>query len=635
MKLQTLSLSNFKCFDSIDIDFSDGVTTVRGANGSGKTTIYDAYCWLLFGKNSHGQTFDPRPKNNNSTKTTVAAKIQLKKGDEVYLSKTQKDKGVKETETAKAATETTYSINGVLKRKKDYDEYISTTWCAPDVFSFISDPLAFAAGREKSDWQKRRDVLVAAFSSGESDGAIIDAHPDIAQLRQRMNYQSPEDFLSKTQLERKNTAKRLDEIPIEINTYQDTINTTPAGIYNPSALIRFKAWRRELMSEIDRIESGEEISSVKLQISKQKAKIDIAELKYRKTHSNAEQLAVIDAKITANRINISDAGVKLHAAEIKRDNAKCKAEEFREKYSEIASRKISIEPICPTCRQELPEHLLAQKKSIYNSQRAEELKAVRAEYDRTVNEYRELRNTCLSLSEQLETLNQEQQELTSERDSLEKSDEDGKFKESDEYKTLSAKLGELEQTFEGLNNDNQSVVAKKRNKLNEVESQIEWLESARAMDELVKNLKAKIEKLKEEQRELGRLLAQKDEDVELVQKFTQYKISDIEQEVNSHFETVKWKLFEPQVNGLIRDCCEATVGGVGFNEGLNSAAKINAGIDIINALSEFYGLRSPVWVDNAESVTDIKYEKGQQVRLYVDESQLKINIKNGGKLSEQ
>lgn len=201
-----------------------------------------------------------------------------------------------------------------------------------------------------------------------------------------------------------------------------------------------------------------------------------------------------------------------------------------------------------------------------------------------------------------------------------------RFNESAKYKALAEKLKALESELDKCTSEADKLVAEKRQQASELQKQIDEQESIKAAQVLIDKQNEHIKKLREEQQMLSKLLVEQEESIELTQKFMQYKISDIEEQINSHFELVEWKLFEPQVNGIIKDCCEATVDGVGFNEGLNTAARINAGLDIINTLSRVYGQTMPVWVDNAESVTQLKRTDGQQIRLYVAAGQEKIKI---------
>jgi hypothetical protein len=123
------------------------------------------------------------------------------------------------------------------------------------------------------------------------------------------------------------------------------------------------------------------------------------------------------------------------------------------------------------------------------------------------------------------------------------------------------------------------------------------------------------------------MLATYDKGLQLAEQFTQQKAKDIEEKVNSAFQLVRWKLFDMQINGGIKPCCEATVNGIEYGTNLNSAARLNAGLDIINTLSGVFGKSVPVWIDNAESITKYFPIQSQVIRLHVSASDRKLRVK--------
>ena len=90
------------------------------------------------------------------------------------------------------------------------------------------------------------------------------------------------------------------------------------------------------------------------------------------------------------------------------------------------------------------------------------------------------------------------------------------------------------------------------------------------------------------------------------------------------FKFVKFRMFNQLINGGTEPTCETLVSGVPYSSA-NNAGKINAGIDIINTFSKFYGIFAPIWVDNAESVNSIENTWSQIIKLYVTNEHLKIN----------
>ena len=103
----------------------------------------------------------------------------------------------------------------------------------------------------------------------------------------------------------------------------------------------------------------------------------------------------------------------------------------------------------------------------------------------------------------------------------------------------------------------------------------------------------------------------------LLNEFTVDKVNLITDNVNSKFKLAKFKMFNRQVNGDLKETCEIVVDGVSFDKGLNNAMKINVALDIIETISAYYGTYAPIFVDNSESVTDVYETTSQQILLHV------------------
>lgn len=135
----------------------------------------------------------------------------------------------------------------------------------------------------------------------------------------------------------------------------------------------------------------------------------------------------------------------------------------------------------------------------------------------------------------------------------------------------------------------------------------------------------RIWQLQEEQKEIGQKVADQEQILYMLEEFIRFKLDKVSETINSHFKTVNFKLFEMQLNGGMKDCCECTVNGVGYSD-LNNGHKILAGLDIIRSLSGLYGVSCPIFVDNAESLTSNYTSDSQLVLLiakkpqYMDES---------------
>lgn len=110
-----------------------------------------------------------------------------------------------------------------------------------------------------------------------------------------------------------------------------------------------------------------------------------------------------------------------------------------------------------------------------------------------------------------------------------------------------------------------------------------------------------------------------------IDNFIKLKIDTIEGKINSKFSYVKFKLFETQINGGQVETCEALINGVPFSDA-NTASKINAGVDIINTLCEFYKVSAPIFLDNRESVSEIIPTDSQIINLIVSAGDKKLRV---------
>lgn len=200
------------------------------------------------------------------------------------------------------------------------------------------------------------------------------------------------------------------------------------------------------------------------------------------------------------------------------------------------------------------------------------------------------------------------------------------FEKTSEYAALAQGLSCAKERLEALQNRADETAAHIIAEIGELDAQIEAARQRMAVKETIERQEKRIEELKAEEKALSLQLAAYDKGLLLAEQFVQVKAQDIEEQVNAAFRLVKWKLFDVQKNGGIKNCCEATVSGVSYRTNLNSAAKLNAGLDIISALSKASGVQLPVWVDNAESVTDLLPVDTQVIRLAVSATDKTLRV---------
>jgi hypothetical protein len=185
-----------------------------------------------------------------------------------------------------------------------------------------------------------------------------------------------------------------------------------------------------------------------------------------------------------------------------------------------------------------------------------------------------------------------------------------------EWKVIHAELGKP------VENASAELLQKKQ----EISSHIEDLNKVLNQHEVTEKTKARIQELKDEERKLAQQIGEAEGQRFLIESFIKAKVNLLEDSINGRFKTVRFRLFDVQINGGVNECCETLINGVPFPDA-NHAAQINSGLEIISVLSDHYSVTAPIFVDNAEAVNELAKTKGQVIRLVVSEDQeLKVEV---------
>ena len=143
-----------------------------------------------------------------------------------------------------------------------------------------------------------------------------------------------------------------------------------------------------------------------------------------------------------------------------------------------------------------------------------------------------------------------------------------------------------------------------------------------AKEQDIAKVEARREELKKQNTELATKIAELDAVMFEISTYQKAYINAVEDKVSSMFKLVRWKMYQPNVsNDGEQEICECLVNGVPVSTNVNTAGGVNAGIDIINALSKWLEISVPLWIDGKESVTDLLDTDAQVVTLSVVENQ--------------
>ena len=377
-----MRIQNFKGCKDKTIDFGDK-TRISGANATGKTTIFDAFTWLLFGKDSLGSSdFDIRPldadgKMVDNIEISVESKISVD-GNEYELKKVQKQKWVKKRGTGTTELQgniNEFGINGYPKSQKDFKDFIAGI-IDEDIFTLITNPAAFNA----LPWKKQREILmkfVGTFSDAEIAETFGERH---TKLIPELRIASTEDILKKYTKAKTALNKDMVEIPARIDEISKQLVIADVG-----ALEVEKAAKEVALQKVeDEISGGnnklEEINSKREEIMN--LKLHLSEVQNAENQKLMENSRVAREKVAATEKNLADVNhrIAMLSDEINATHSRYEAQKTRtERLSaEWKAEKIKAYPaftplepltedalICPTCGQALPEEIKQKKIADY------------------------------------------------------------------------------------------------------------------------------------------------------------------------------------------------------------------------------------------------------------------------------
>lgn len=660
IKLLKMRIQNFKGCKDREIAFGDR-TSIKGSNATGKTTVFDAFTWLLFGKDSLGNAkFDIRPLDAhgnmiNNLEISVEATIQIDYPDdaaEYILKKTQKQvwrkkRGTDTTEFQGNVNE--FEINGYPKSEKEFKAFIAGI-VDENIFNLVTNPNAFNA----LPWKEQREILMK-FVGVMSDAEIALTYGDkYSLLIPELKIASTDDILKKYTKAKNALNKQMTEIPARIDELSKQIATVDVGALE----VRKAAKQAELKRVEDSLSGGnstrQKINDLNGQIMDEKLKIsgiqNDANAELDEKRRKARQ-AVNDAddKVTKTEREILDAEYLKEDYIKARDRAESEKTRYAEEWKEWKKKTFPefepleeyVEPLpltdkdltCPTCGQVLPEDVRKQRIADHEKRckKARDdydarCEAHKSKYEKDKADFEDRRKQMMSditvkgqksaddvrayqkqIDEQDKEISALKLRLECEKADLSKAKKD--LDAIPAYADISGEKNyiQIEGTIRGLENeieelrketpDNTETEAR-RDAIRDEISDIEA--QIKAADNT--KVKERIAELEEEQKSIGQKVAEQEQMIDLTESFIRAKMNMISEKINEKFKVVRFSLFENQINGGLKETCECTVNGVPYSS-LNNGHRIIAGLDIIRSLSELYEVSAHVFIDNSEAIS--------------------------------
>ena len=546
-----------------------------------------------------------------------------------YKEKWTKKRGQAESELTGHTTE--YYINGVPKRMSEYKDYLSQI-IDEETFKILTNPLYF---NKALDWKKRRSI--ALDICGElSTAEIIDQDEKLKGLETLLNDKSIDDLKAEMTARRRKLNEELKSIPYRI----DELSRENIDDIDPVALTKDRTTLEGKLSDIKNSKGVD----YEFQLRSVRGTINFLETELKRIEQEQSQelrdrLSKAyearnqrDKELFEIHSSISKISRPIETLEDKKsritENMNLLREEFK-KLSQIVFDEEST--ICPTCKQTLPLEDIEALKNHFEQDKAIKLnninskgKELKAALEQIVTESKELHSSKEILdtehraaSDKLNKIDEEIEVLQEKLNNINPSD-------NKEYQKIQFKLRDLRQEERNL----MDLRGKQDNsgQIRELELQINDINKQFAKIDLIRDNEKRIQELKDRERELAQMVAETEKIEFLCDQYVITKSNLLEDKLNSKFRLVKFKLFDVQVNGVINETFVTTVDGVPF-EDLNNAMRINAGLDIINTLTDYYNFNAPIFIDNRESVNEIVDVKSQVINLIVSkDKKLRVEV---------
>ena len=641
MKLTKLELLNFKGLTSFTLDLK-GDVVIRGDNATGKTTVFDGLCWLLFGKDSLDRadfeikTLDggePIHKVNHEVTGTFTldegGAIELKR---IYREKYSSPRGGEVTLTGHT---TDYFVDGVPKKEKEYKEIVSSL-VDESIFKLITNPLYF---NETYSWQKRRKLLLE-MCGDISDEDVIASHNELKALTDILSGHSVDDHRKVVASKKAAINKELDMLPVRID---EALRGKPEVTANPEVLRlnidTLNADIEKLENDKALLQNGHSIVDKRAKLKNVQRKIMAREtelqMEYKKQcslKSNEYDAVVSEINCLTAKFEDTKRRIDDSAADINLIQGLIRELTIQRNQINADTFVADVNDHCPTCGQKLPAEQIqdayAKAEANYNLKKSKRLEEIEHSIKLKEQDIEGIkkRDSSLEPVETIEALIKakelEKKTITEE---MEKLTTEPSLNDDSEYADLKAEELMLQMAIDDDNSNHSEEIAELEIKISDNKTERMKLEQELNKFAEIKRIEARVSELEAKQAELSEEKMKLDEASYLMDEFVKAKVNMLEESINARFKLARFKMFNVMLNGNVEECCETTYKGVPYRS-MNNAARINVGLDIINALTSYYKVNAPVFIDNAEAVTEFVPVNSQTIKLIVDESKPQLTV---------
>ena len=617
IELKTITLQNFKRARNVTINFTHNVV-IRGGNETGKSTIYDAYLWCLFGvtnrPNTTVQTLDSSNNIIHKLETSVSLVINYNEERDIKIERrlSERYKAENTVEEKFLGTTQTRLIDDVPYSVSAFRDKLNSL-CNFDDWFLLSNINIFWSCKVD---ERRRILMSLAGEINESE--LMQNYPAVHR-GVIVEKKELSEMLKQQNATRKKANDELQTIPAKVQA-QDALK-----VVDDFDVVEEDKKKIDLqLADIDAALQGVVTNTAEQQ--EYENKLATENNKYNKVREQwqTNHFQMVDEAFK----NVTAASESLHeATRLQKEHSdtyvknKTKISELTNEFNKLMQQWKDVNEkefnfaktdVCPVCGRPYTDEMKEQ------------------EYENAVNEFNthkstkltEIQNKATEIHNQITVLKglvNTYLQVTS------VSDNNNIKTKQETYNNLVKKRSELqsltwEQSNEKANADAslQAIVATKPLLVVDTtheENKLKKKELTKKRDDLIKRLSGRdnnkrIEeekvKLDKRSRKLAQIVADCNEVIRQIKEYKKNKIAVVESKVNSFFSLIRWKFYEQNItNDDEKEICKAIDrNGVDYNS-TNDGTVINMGIDIINGISKAKDIYVPLFVDRKESVENV------------------------------
>lgn len=645
MKLLKLTLENFKGHGLRVVEFSPTVTRVYGANGTGKTSLFDSFCWMLWAKDSDDRTqsgnvsfypFDPDKQGEvlHNVVVKVEAVVEID-GAQHVLCRTMQEKWTTPNGTELprfTGNETKLYIDGLAVKANQFDAFVKEN-INPEMFKLTSNPRYFPT----LHWKEQRRILMELVGDISNDD-VLSADASLEPLRDEWANRKPEDCKKLWQQQQKAAVKDLEKTVLLINENRKHLpqienEAEVKAELEAQRLVLMKPLEKAMQEKAD-ILSGTAISKKQAEAKVLEAKLDIIRAEQREKIAAVrkpfdEQIAALEAeaKTAAETVKpYRQTVVNLDNA-IRENEEKLKV--LQDSWQAVDAEEFN--DICPCCHRPYPPEQIADQRAAFNRSKAERLEKIEADGNALFDKNEENKAQRDAAMKEVQRLSKLDIEMPDKRSEIMKQREEAVqalppmenrqdwFEASEDLKRINHEIEELHIDVKLKLMDAEKAIESAQKPIGDIDVRLAEIKAAEATRALITDYTKQQQTLREQHDELALKLS-------LIKKYDEIKAVMTTEKVKAILPGMDFKLFNyNNTNEGYTETCELVKDGKPYAN-LSNGEKIAVGCELIAAISKHYGVSNPVWIDNAEATTKHLETNGQAILLRVSAADAELRI---------